>query len=488
MFCVHCGSKLPDDANFCSSCGKKVTPLATSQPPQEAPAPNPAPNQNPQDNWEAPKPNPAPKQNPQNNWEAPKPNPAPNPNSWNNWQAPTPKNTAPSGGLNKKILIPAAAAAAVLVLILILVLIFAGGSDDDSKTSKKDSKSSTVQISKDSVKMDQWYDNESFLFSHDEFPQLYADVLKEKDSPFTVGESKYILENGCQWDLLYKGKPAIYFNTTEDPETGKITTVKAGHNGLTAGYEEITREEFDAITYIIEACHGPMSKSDWDIINNADPSLNTDTIKIYDLELDGLTIKITATETTYTVDIYAGEPQTAAPKNNTTEATEYVPDVDPNVIAKFPYGQRRFNSSTFLFTHKEFADLYNLVLMANKPNFSLSEPTALDGGKYHYKLLYQGEKVGFMVVEVNSAGKVVDIAIDYDFDSNEAVAQEGISACLFILKAAHGDMSDSDWSSIFETKATAVRDDYSVFSYDLSGMSAGMLLYSDRLHLNMEIK
>lgn len=452
MFCIHCGSKLPDDANFCFACGKKVTPMATGQSHQEAPPPK----------------------------------PEPDPHPWKNPEAPTQKKPAPpSGGLNKKTLIPIAAA----VLVLILLFLIAGGSDDDSKSEKKDSQSSsTIQTSNGSADRDEWYDGESFLFSHDEFPQLYADVLKEKDSPFTVGESKYILENGCQWDLLYKGKPAIYFNTTEDPETGKITTVKAGHNSLTAGYEEITREEFDAITYIIEACHGPMSESDWETVNNAKPSLNTDTIKIYDLVLDGLTIKITAMETTYTVDIYAGEPQTAAPENEEAEATEYVPDVDPNVIAKFPYGKRRFNSSGFLFTQKEFADLYNLVLMANKPDYSLSEPSVLDNGKYHYKFLYQGEKVGFMVVEVNSAGKVDNIAIDYEFDSNEAVAQEGISACLFILKAAHGDMTDADWSSVFETDATAVRDSYTVFNYDLSGMSANMLLYSDSLHLNLKIE
>jgi len=452
MYCIHCGTKLQDHAQFCSNCGKKVERVEESSPIQE--------------------------KNTSSIQEV--------------WHPSVSKKPVPSLKTVsfKEIKVPIIAVAIVVILIVTFVLF--SSSDDDQKETVKDldsvSAETTIASEKTTSKnLDKRYDSDGFFFNHEEFAELYNDVLTEKNSPLSVGKSVYGLENGKQWDLLFNNKPAVYFNTTEDPTTGRITTVKAGHNGLTAGYEAITEEEYEAILYIIEACHGPLTDEQWNEIRNPMATLNTDTIKIYDLNIDDLSIKITITQTTFSIDIYAGVPQTSAEKTTIPVENTSEPDVDPNVIAKFPYGKKRFDS-TFLFTHKEFADLYNLVLMANKPNFSLGNPSDVGNGKYNYPFKYQGEKVGFIIVQVNNAGKVTNIAIDYDFDLDKDVAQEGISACLFILKAAHGDMSDADWTSVFETAPTTVRDTYSIFSYDLSGMSASMLLYNDRLHLNMEVE
>lgn len=450
MYCIHCGTKLQDSAKFCSNCGKKIERIEDQEPIQEQYAPP----------------------------------------IRETLQSPILQKSESSQNkeAKQKKIIPIAAV--IILIVLVAAVALFSGSDDDKETIKnQDSSTEKFSISEktSSKNLDERYDNEGFFFGHEEFAELYNDVLTEKGSPLSVGKSVYGLENGKQWDLLYNNKPAVYFNTTEDPATGRITTVKAGHNGLTAGYEAITEEEFEAILYIIEACHGPLTEEQWNEIHNPAATLNTDTIKIYDLNIDGLLIKITTTQTTFTIDIFAGEPQISEEKTEASVESVSEPDVDPNVIAKFPYGKKRFNS-TFLFTHKEFADLYNLVLMANKPDYSLGNPSDVGNGKYNYPFKYQGEKVGFMIVQVNNSGKVTNIAIDYDFDEDKNMAQEGISACLFILKAAHGDMSDADWTSVFETGPITVRDTYSVFSYDLSGMSANMLLYSDSLHLNMEVE
>lgn len=38
MFCHNCGAELPDDANFCSKCGKQQAPAASPVVPEAAPA------------------------------------------------------------------------------------------------------------------------------------------------------------------------------------------------------------------------------------------------------------------------------------------------------------------------------------------------------------------------------------------------------------------------------------------------------------------
>ncbi|MBQ2781203.1 MAG: zinc ribbon domain-containing protein [Clostridia bacterium] len=43
MFCGYCGAKLPDDARFCSACGKPTAGAATPPAPAPTPAPVPAP-------------------------------------------------------------------------------------------------------------------------------------------------------------------------------------------------------------------------------------------------------------------------------------------------------------------------------------------------------------------------------------------------------------------------------------------------------------
>ena len=38
MFCINCGTKLPDGAKFCFNCGARVPDLATDDAPEQAPA------------------------------------------------------------------------------------------------------------------------------------------------------------------------------------------------------------------------------------------------------------------------------------------------------------------------------------------------------------------------------------------------------------------------------------------------------------------
>lgn len=540
MFCQHCGYQLPEGAKFCSNCGKIAVQSAqpsyspaqyqqpqqkvNSQPQQTAPYTVPvdqADSSQYASSWSASQQQPsytepvhgnsASQQMPPTvpvNHSAYQPNSGNVPpyssytpgNQTSNSAQPPQQPQQPKRVRKLPILL-----AAIAVLAILLVVI-SGGKKDKSKVEKLDkAEPTTSQVGGSKAgtgdekqqSSGKRYTDEGFTFADEDFPGLYEAVLKAHNSEFVLANSYATTGTGYQWDLLNGDAPVIYYGTYHDPDTDKITRVYAGHNGLTEGYEEIVYEEFEAIMLLIEAAYGEMTDTQWEYINEMEPSYDTDNIKIYDYDLDGLKIKVTVTENALGLDVCVkdyqvlGQKQTQSTQATTGNASSANPDyIDINgALARFPDGTLNFDSKSFKMTTDELCSLFQYYMDQDGVALRFGKRSPQDDGKYHYNIENdQGTKVGYVVVKVDTAtNKVKEASFTYNYQPDEEEHTYGTSAVLNFIEAGHGAMTDKQWEIVANAEPFAEKEEYIMVAYKLDGMKATLTLRADQLFISLKL-
>jgi len=520
MYCQYCGTQLPDGAKFCVTCGKPVTtttgntPWSYQPPVKESSQYNPV-GQNAYSETvpleQKPSYTEPAKQAPvyttpvNNNSMYTEPvhpyTPYTEPvkrtsgytepvNDGTEYTEPICKYPPPPKRVRKlPILLGAIAVVAVLALAI--------GSGDKKEEPRKEEKNEPAITETEKPKAEfsdetPRYNDETFLFTHQEFEELYEAELNENDSPFKLeydGESTgyYFIVDSDQEDTQHsslKRDAKGNVNIEKDDKSGKAVSVS-----VNTIYDT---DCIEAALYMIDAAYGNLTGEDWqriaDLVERTDSGVqmraefNDLILTIAKGDSFALQVAIPGCESNILV-------KTNSPKTEQSQSNPGTTNTKEAALKKYPDGKLRFNNNGFLMEYEEFVQLLQYYLEQEDISFVFSGPTGQEEEKKHYSIKDDnGTNLGFMIITIDTATKKVqEVSMNYNYQPDEDEHENGVNASLCLIEAAHGNMTEEHWRSISNAKPLAEREDYTIMKYKLDGMEASITIREDRLFVNIKV-
>lgn len=482
MYCPNCGNQIAEDTRFCNFCGTPMGQAKSQSKPQPQPQPKPEPQ---------PESKPQQPQNPQYYTvpleEAPSRHPLKHtePVLQDTYTEPV----RPASPEEPKIVnvleeVPIKAEKkrirklpillGVIVVILVFLLLPKEEKPKQAKTEKPAAAPTEATVPAQEKEEKARYDSESFLFTHEEFVQIYTDLLEANEIPVTVDSEDEQWDNYRRRYLRADGEPVAYITSESDPETGKIILVNAG-----AIYEEGMTSpdpvQEDAVGILMVAACGTKAAD----MPQAELWKETEEGVVYATGDDHVGIYTFILETDYAIVVTMKDVEAAM------EEAEAVPESTWSTE-----GQLFEAGGSFTFTKEEFTSFYRYMLLEQSSTLELKEPRPVNDDKFIYYFYQQDEEVGNMIIKEHPSGKVQEISITFDVEDTNNLDKDQMNAGLLMLVTAYGEMTDDQWSRFQNTTPKVSRDDYLLYVFELDGVNAKMAVDSQHslLFFSMDLE
>jgi len=143
------------------------------------------------------------------------------------------------------------------------------------------------------------FNKTSFLMGHEEFVELFQQMLTEEGIPFTFGDPIPVSGGKQNYPVKYQQTQVGYLIVEES--NGKVVSASVTYNIQ----DDETLDDYgvDLCLDLMDSAHGAMTAEDWTYVADEDPLVTRDEYVIYIYKLGGMKASMTVRAESYFLSV-----------------------------------------------------------------------------------------------------------------------------------------------------------------------------------------